>query len=112
MSDSAAIVMKMLRDAAERGDPCPSNRTMARDGGFDSDYVVSRDLKRLAASGEITIQRLGETRQRRVMVDGAWTDWSALNNNQSSSGHRVESAMDRLGEENDPWRDLPPNCFR
>jgi DNA-binding CsgD family transcriptional regulator len=53
----SAEILRLLVEAAERGEPCPSNRAMAEAVGYSEPSAVTKALGRLVCAGDIRVDR-------------------------------------------------------
>ena len=61
-------VFRALVRAAERGDPCPTNRALAEMTGEDHEVAASVIVLRLEADGKIAIRRISSSRRQITIV--------------------------------------------
>lgn len=61
-------VFRALVRAAERGDPCPTNRALAEMTGEDHEVAASAMVLRLEVDGKIAIRRISTSRRQITIV--------------------------------------------
>ncbi len=73
MTDTAKI-LAILRDAAERGNPCPADWRMGAAAGF-KEQGARLAIQQLVRDGLVVVEKRGRDR-RAVFPDGVATDWT------------------------------------
>jgi hypothetical protein len=73
-ADRPRIVMEMLTSAADLGQPCPTNASIAERLGAKSDRVALETLSVLEAQGLITVRRFHASRVVTIRESGRSTE--------------------------------------
>lgn len=93
-----ATLMRMLREAAEKGEPCPSNSTIA-DVLDMHESGIALLFQHLVQAGLVTIDRAGDGANTRRIVTAADGSWQTADRPTNPNSHDP-----RRGRQNTPRR--------
>lgn len=94
LSPREQIIYHLIREAAEKGEPCPDNLTLAMAADLASISGPARALKKMEAQGLLTVQR-GINWRIAIFPDGPATarPWIDQSKAQLTSGERRRNKL-------------------